>query len=820
MRTVSVVSIALGLLCGAPLSGPAAESEAPPDLTQGFKPDTRETYNLGPTGMRGWIQVEQGVTERSRQILVTQVEQGSPADGVVSVGDVILGLDGEPFRGDARVAFGNAIDGAEGRGAMRLLLWRGGARQEAELKLRKLGTYRDTAPYGCRKSRRILEEGCRHIAAKKEFGRFSIGALALLASGDPQYADLVRAHAREVTPAAADIEKMRTEEGMRCWGYGYNSLFLSEYYLATRDEAVLPGIRAYALNLAEGQGGYGTWGHGTSDPTPDGKLHGPIPPYGALNQAGLICYLSLVLANRCGVEHPEIVPAIGRSTAFFRYYAGKGAIPYGEHPPIVNSNNDNGKNGTAALAMALCGRSDEARYFAKTVTASRNDREWGHTGPFFGYLWSGPGANCGGPRAAAAYFREVRWHIDLARRWDGSFAYDPTCGGSGGDYYEFSTTGAYLLTYALPLRKLCITGRDPNRAAWLGRREVREAVEAGRFDAAGKTADELLQALGSWSPVVRNSAAQALAAQPEDVVPQLMALAEGADARARIGACVALGYHRERAARALPVLVRLLGHEDRWLRVQAAEALKLLGPAAQPAVPEMLRACAQGDGSDPMQFAQGALAFALFYPGGALGGKGLLANSIEEIDRDRLYPAVRAVAANPDCRARGCLRSTYALLTLEDVKALAPDIIRSIEVIGPNNTMFAKGVQLAGIEVLARYHAEEGLPLTMFMFHWPRWGKGAIRPIALETLKHYGGAAREALPELKALYAEEQAKAEKELQQLKQEPERPKTPKELKREAEIGSFARLLKDVIDGIENDPNPPTLIRVLAPPRAIDS
>jgi HEAT repeat protein len=56
------------------------------------------------------------------------------------------------------------------------------------------------------------------------------------------------------------------------------------------------------------------------------------------------------------------------------------------------------------------------------------------------------------------------------------------------------------------------------------------------------------------------------------MVPQLMSLAEGQDAHVRQGACEALGYIKN--TNALPVLVRLLKHEDRWLRVKAAEALK------------------------------------------------------------------------------------------------------------------------------------------------------------------------------------------------------------------------------------------------------
>src|SRR4051794_32107486 len=89
-----------------------------PDLTRDNKVDRTLTYNLGPTGLRGWIytkaanfrESQQGrTTTASRQILVTHVGERSPADGVMKVDDVILGVGGKPFTDDARKAIGAAI---------------------------------------------------------------------------------------------------------------------------------------------------------------------------------------------------------------------------------------------------------------------------------------------------------------------------------------------------------------------------------------------------------------------------------------------------------------------------------------------------------------------------------------------------------------------------------------------------------------------------------------------------------------------------------------------------------------------------------------
>ena len=65
---------------------------AAPDLTApGVLVDTTYTYNLGPTGARGWFYstgnewlfTPEGLTTGSRQIKVTHVDAGSPAAGIL-----------------------------------------------------------------------------------------------------------------------------------------------------------------------------------------------------------------------------------------------------------------------------------------------------------------------------------------------------------------------------------------------------------------------------------------------------------------------------------------------------------------------------------------------------------------------------------------------------------------------------------------------------------------------------------------------------------------------------------------------------------------
>ena len=243
---------------------------------------------------------------------------------------------------------------------------------------------------------------------------------------------------------------------------------------------------------------------------------------------------------------------------------------------------------------------------------------------------------------------------------DGSFVYDggeqygpgktddDTYYGKSG-YYGLSPTASYVLTYSLPYRKLLITGRGGSSAPWLSKKDVAEAIASGRFDVdrETKSTKEIVAALRDWSPVVRGWAAEELAKRPEakEMVPQLIAMAEGSDAttsargRARRSAI-------SRAPRRLPVLVRLLTHEDRWLRVKAANALKNMGDTAKPVIPDMLKAVAVTAEplqpivwADPIQLTHGELAAALF--------KGLLRGSVKDIDPALLYPAIARFRGTP-----------------------------------------------------------------------------------------------------------------------------------------------------------------------------
>ncbi len=779
MKTSSVLFIASLLLNVSSLAiGPAD----PPDFTKGERKgvDLKQqgTYNLGSTGMRGWIYCKaannldagQGrSTLASRQILVTHVGPGSPADGVMAVDDVILGVGGKPFADDARKSLAWAIQEAEKEtngGVLKLTRWRAGKTDEVELKLRVMGTYSATAPYNCPKSKRILGEAIEQLEKESLSDDLwgAIRGLALLSTGRDDCLPKLQEFARRIGPKDLSLE---LKPGMVVWQWGYKNVFLCEYFLRTGDKEVFPAIQEFTTKLAMGQSLYGTFGHGLSGLREDGGLHGSIPPYGPVNAAGLVGNLAIVMGAKCGVKHPEVAPAIDRAAKFFGYFADKGSIPYGEHVPWIY-HGSNGKTAQTAVLFAMMGdQLEKTRFFAKMSTAAHANLEYGHTGQGFSYLWSMLGANVGGPESAAAYFREISWRCDLARRCDGSFTYDGAeqygAGRTKDDTYfgepvgyggGLSPNATYVLAYALPLKQLHIAGKSADQANWLSRDEAADAAACGKFDLARKQQSpaQLVAAFSSWSPIVRAWAAEELASRPEAkaMVPEWIQLARGKDVHVAQGAVETLGFLR--AAEALPVLVDLLKHDDHWLRYKAAEAIDKMGDKAKPVTGDLLKAIVDTatpvdsiEWADPIQFSHGQLAKVLF--------RGLLRDSLEGVDRNTLYPAIRAIALNPDGRARGHLGRTFEqLLSLEDVEALAPVLLQSITVQAPADTMFRDEIRMGAFRALTRNHYEEGIAAgVIYAKTQGNHGSENRTPEIMKEIVSYGAAAKPAIPGLREL---------------------------------------------------------------------
>jgi len=752
-----VACAAAGLVMAAGPKTPATN----PDFTKGeaIGRNGPHDWTLGPTGARGWIYTAKGHSQDARQILVTAVAKGSPADGVLEVGDVILGVEGKAFDDDARVRFAKAIaaaESAEGKGALRLVRWRSGTTATVTVTLPVLGSYAATAPYDCQKSKHIVETGCASLASRMSeptYGKGmhsiprSLNALALLASGNKDFLPLVAREAHW----AADF----TTNGMLSWDYGYLMTFLAEYVMATDDQSVMPGLTRLALETAHGQSAVGTWGHRFA--LPSGTLNG----YGCMNQPGLTLTIGMVLAREAGVKDPDLDRAIAKAAGFLRWYVDKGAVPYGDHPAYP-AHEDNGKCASAAVLFDLLGDQEAATYFAKMATAAYGERERGHTGNYFNMVWALPGVARCGPLAIGASMHEHGWYYDLARDQHGKFVYQgsPVGEEEHGKYTGWDCSGSYLLGYELPLKSLRLTGKKPFCVPPLGAAEVSDVIKAGR-DAvfknegnpyAERSTDELFAGLASWSPVVRRRSGVALAKREGDFVPRLLEMLAGSDRYGRYGACEALGALGPRADAAGPHLRAALAQPDPWLESLAAQAILCLGPKERAAsVGDLLAVTVRANPADTRRHAALYASTVLFarFPGSRAPAKCILEDSLDGVDRTQLHEAIRSLLQHEDSIARGAAGSTYRRLTDTDLVTLLPDITRAIKTVSPSNEMFADGVRLSGLDLLARLHIREGMQLCIDVIEPDRWGSGKRLPRCLEILPRYGTHAKAVLPELR-----------------------------------------------------------------------
>ena len=198
----------------------------------------------------------------------------------------------------------------------------------------------------------------------------------------------------------------------------------------------------------------------------------------------------------------------------------------------------------------------------------------------------------------------------------------------------------------MPLKKIYLTGKRPSSVPQLDPVAAQALILDGRgwsnkdrnsfYDELTK--EQLLRRLGSWSPVVRERAAMALARRKATPIAALVGMLDAPQLETRYGACQALAMLKGAAAPAVPASEENLRHDDLWLRVKAAEALAAHRRAGHVRRSGTARELAKGPSeNDPRGMEQRYLCFALFNQRG-----GMLGRSLEGVDRELLYAAVRA----------------------------------------------------------------------------------------------------------------------------------------------------------------------------------
>ncbi|MCF7674218.1 MAG: DUF6288 domain-containing protein [Akkermansiaceae bacterium] len=768
-----------------------------------------QTFNLGPTGLRGWFHLENSdgskvatgrISDASRQILVTHAS--SPGNGQIQVDDVILGAIAASsgtvpsFTSDARKALGAAITNAEkaGAGTLRLKRWRTGSTTDVNITIPILGSYTATAPYNCPKSTAILANARNQMVGELiadanflncgQAHADALHALALLASvqpGDPNYSTVRTRLQTFARSLSSQVPPLQFDElnAPWVWAPAYRLVFLSEYYLLTNDSQVVPTIKGFTLWLAEYQSMWGTYNHGPGQFLQDNSGRRFAAGYGPVNAVGNIANLAMVLGRKAlqtagQAIDPKIDTAIQRAAGFLGSHVNKGSIQYGEHFPGASSHASNGKDASAAVFFGLQDNyAVQAEYFSRMATAGWIGIELGHAGQELGILWTGLGAGMGGDAAASEYFKQMLWRFDIQRRTNGSFTNDSFYddfhnGGWTADdtylgessNYDLKATAIYLLTYSLPLKRLYITGKQANPAYTLDAAKVANAVSAGSFplDRTSLSIPQLFTALGEYDPVVRYYASVELAARTLSGtdLTNLRGLLASPNPNIRQSAAEALGIRKD--ATALPTLVGMLNDSDIWVRQKAAAAIdKYDTSTVSPYRDTLLNAFIANAPTDPnvinwidpLQFSQSTLSSVIF--------KKLAVQTINAPKTTRLYPALRAGLLLPTGSYRGPVTAfARNRLNLTDLQNLFPELVQVVSSDTPADRMFVAGVRADAVAFMAQNKITEGIPIFLEVIETQTPG-GFNREYLVEAcraLASYGDAARYTLPRLRVVLAD------------------------------------------------------------------
>jgi HEAT repeat protein len=425
----------------------------------------REFGCVGATGLVLWI--HPGV-----QLKVEKTLPGSPADGKFTVGDLVVAVNGRSLKGlNPFSSLGHHLTTAEGTdGKMIFEVISQGKKKEVLVNIPVLGSYSNTWPKNCSKSKTIITKAKNYYGSLKfntnenrspgdDATDHGVGGalvnLFLLSTGDDHYLKNVRSYLEYFLK---NLDKI----GHHTWNNGYNGLLTAEYYLRTGDRSVLP-ILQYYCDAARDTQFYGVgWNHwGTSI--------NPRYMGGLMNPAGAQVLTTLLLAKQCGVNVDEKT-LLGALRYWYRF-SGRGTVPYGDHRG-EGGLGSNGKDGMAAAAMQVATHAKgdvtiykEARnYFSMSMLTSYTKMMTGHADNGRGDgIWRGLSSVFMSEVETTTYqsvMGEIAWWYDVSRRPSGAFGLTSIKRFNE----EFSGAGA-AMAYTAPLKTLQITGAPRSKFA-------------------------------------------------------------------------------------------------------------------------------------------------------------------------------------------------------------------------------------------------------------------------------------------------------------------------------------------------------------------
>ena len=271
--------------------------------------------NLGPTGIRADIRPDYA---KAFKVKFVFQDKYSPAKGLIKAGDMIIGAGGKEFmvphkfhrkqggRGWPGPPFelAHAIEKAQaGSGKLTLTVLQGGNKSKKKnitLQLKPVGAFSKTWPWNCERSDQLLKDLLDfcfdgNYERMKRHQRVQM-LLALWASGDRRAIPLVQSHAKSIMRSKPSYKST----GMgQTWMWGYNGIFLGEYYYMTRDKKVLPVVEALLKCYEHGQYENGSYGH---RPRLSFFLMDKNP-YATMAAAGGICMLAQSTFRASGLPY-------------------------------------------------------------------------------------------------------------------------------------------------------------------------------------------------------------------------------------------------------------------------------------------------------------------------------------------------------------------------------------------------------------------------------------------------------------------------------------------------------------------------------------
>jgi hypothetical protein len=456
---------------------------------------------------------------------------------------------------------------------------------EVTLQLEVMGSYSETSPWDCPKVDKIRERGLKLLAERvrktpedyifhsadfdgRKTWKNLVVLLALLASDNPEYVELVK----QVThkngsldvPDGVSPENWISADG-RTWFAGYRLVYLGEYYHRTGDMAAIPRMRAMARGVAGNQDAGGTWGHGAAVPNrllnwEKGRSGGN---YGAMNQAGGVCFFGLALARKAGINAPDVDEAIRLSSVFNVTWVDRGACPYGHHHPNQKYDDINGKNGPPGLAFNVLGDVYKAKYFGLTSAGVMSEGyRTGHGNGTFANYWPPLAASFLGRKAVIEWMKNTRPYHTMLRCYDGSFvgAHRGMKGG-GINGNLFDPTAMAMFRFCIPFGNLYMTGRGASPDMQATDREVmhlQDRIGTANVPWSQLPSKELISSMDTFSHVMRAhryipELVTRVAQGDQDVIPALFLALDDPDGRVRAGSLTALSLlGQDVAEKALP----------------------------------------------------------------------------------------------------------------------------------------------------------------------------------------------------------------------------------------------------------------------------